>query len=207
MLNDTFPLRVEAIPAAHASEWRADDSFPPSETQAWQLVFVRSGTIEERCDARHVLLRAGGLLFHQPGEVFAMTTVGEVPPETLRIDFYCTGAAMDRFRGAMLHTEPAEQHDLNWLANAANELFDAAPVPGGPPLHGAGPARERRLRIGVVGAGWRWLRRVSEHRGRRTAGGRRADAEPALSGRLRALPREHARAARAGRAAAGAGQA
>ena len=134
MLNDTFPLRVEAIPAAHATEWRADDSFPPSETQAWQLVFVRSGTIEERCDARHVLLRAGGLLFHQPGEVFAMTTVGEVPPETLRIDFYCTGAAMDRFRGAMLHTEPAEQHDLNWLANAANELFDAAPVPGGRPV-------------------------------------------------------------------------
>ena len=36
MLNDTFPLRVEAIPAAHASEWRADDSFPPSETQARQ---------------------------------------------------------------------------------------------------------------------------------------------------------------------------
>ena len=46
MLNDTFPLRVEAIPAAHTSEWRADDSFPPSETQAWQLIFVRSGTIE-----------------------------------------------------------------------------------------------------------------------------------------------------------------
>ena len=85
-------------------------------------------------DDRRVLLRAGGLLFHQPGEVFAMTTVGEVPPETLRIDFYCTGAAMDRFRGAMLHTEPAEQHDLNWLANAANELFDAAPVPGGRPV-------------------------------------------------------------------------
>ena len=28
---------------------------------------------------------------------------------------------MDRFRGVMLHAEPAEQHDLNWLANAANE--------------------------------------------------------------------------------------
>ena len=134
MLNDDFPLRVEAVPAAHTTEWRADDSFLPSETEAWQLIFVRSGTIEERCDDRHVLLRAGGLLFHQPGEVFAMTTVGEVPPETLRIDFYCTGAAMDRFRGAMLHAEPAEQHDLNWLANAANELFDAAPVPGGRPV-------------------------------------------------------------------------
>ena len=113
MLNDVFPLRVEAVPAAHTSEWRADDSFPPRQTQAWQLIYVCSGTIEERCDDRRVLLRAGGLLFHQPGEVFAMTTVGEVPPETLRIDFYCTGAAMDRFRGTILHAEPTEQHDLD----------------------------------------------------------------------------------------------
>lgn len=133
MLNDVFPLRVEAVPAAHTSEWRADDSFPPRQTQAWQLIYVRSGTIEERCDDRRVLLRAGGLLFHQPGEVFAMTTVGEVPPETLRIDFYCTGAAMDRFRGTTLHAEPDEQHDLDWLANTANTLFDAAPVRGDPP--------------------------------------------------------------------------
>ena len=87
MLNDVFPLRVEAVPAARASEWRADDSFPPRQTQAWQLIYVRSGTIEERCDDRRVLLRAGGLLFHQPGEVFAMTTVGRSRPKTLRIDF------------------------------------------------------------------------------------------------------------------------
>ena len=26
MLNDDFPLRVEAVPAAHTTEWRADDS-------------------------------------------------------------------------------------------------------------------------------------------------------------------------------------
>ena len=134
MPNEDFPLRVDGVTAGWAAERRPEDVIPAARTDAWQLVYVRSGTIEERCDARHVLLRAGGLLFHQPGEVFAMTTVGEVPPETLRIDFYCTGAAMDRFRGAMLHTEPAEQHDLNWLANAANELFDAAPVPGGRPV-------------------------------------------------------------------------
>ena len=134
MLNDVFPLRVEAVPAARASEWRADDSFPPHQTQAWQLIYVCSGTIEERCDDRRVLLRTGGLLFHQPGEVFAMTTVGEVPPETLRIDFYCTGAAMDRFRGTILHAEPTEQHDLDWLANTANTVFDAAPVRGEPPI-------------------------------------------------------------------------
>lgn len=124
MLNDTFPLRVEAIPAAHASEWRADDSFPPSETQAWQLVFVRSGTIEERCDDRRVLLRAGGLLFHQPAETFGMRPVGEVPPDVLRLDFLCTQAGMDRFRGAVFHAEPQEQHDLNWLMDAVTEYFE-----------------------------------------------------------------------------------
>lgn len=44
MLNEEFPLRVEAVPAARTSEWRAEDSFPPRQTQAWQLLFVRSGT-------------------------------------------------------------------------------------------------------------------------------------------------------------------
>ena len=129
MLNEDFPLRVDSIPAACASEWRTNDSFPPMEAQTWQLVYV-SGAIEERCDDHRILLRAGGLLFHQPGERFAMTTVGEVPPETLRIDFYCTSAAMDRFRGTTLHAEPAEQHDLNWLMTAANEVFCPAAVRG-----------------------------------------------------------------------------
>ena len=118
MLNDDFPLRVEAVPAAHATEWRADDSFLPSETEAWQLIFVRSGTIEERCDDRRVLLRAGGILFHQPGETFGMRPVGEVPPDVLRLDFLCTQAGMDRFRGAVFHAEPLEQYDLNWLMDA-----------------------------------------------------------------------------------------
>ena len=63
MLNEEFPLRVEAVPAARTSEWRAEDSFPPRQTQAWQLLFVRSGTIEERCDDRRVLLRADDLCF------------------------------------------------------------------------------------------------------------------------------------------------
>ena len=35
MLNEEFPLRVEAVPAARTSEWRAEDSFPPRQTQAW----------------------------------------------------------------------------------------------------------------------------------------------------------------------------
>ena len=55
---------------------------------------------------RQVLLRAGGLLFHQPAETFGMRPVGEVPPDVLRLDFLCTQAGMDRFRGAVFHAEP-----------------------------------------------------------------------------------------------------
>lgn len=87
MLNDTFPLRVEAIPAAHASEWRADDSFPPSETQAWQLVFVRAAPLRNAAMPATCCCGRAGLLFHQPGEVFAMTTVGGAPPNAAPLTF------------------------------------------------------------------------------------------------------------------------
>lgn len=40
---------------------------------------------------------------------------------------------MDRFRGAVFHAEPAEQHDLNWLMKATQELYDPPPVPGDKP--------------------------------------------------------------------------
>lgn len=45
MLNDDFPLRVEAVPAAHTTEWRADDSFLPSETEAWQLILCAAAPL------------------------------------------------------------------------------------------------------------------------------------------------------------------
>ena len=124
MPNEDFPLRVDGVTAGWAAERRPEDVIPAARTDAWQLVYVRSGTIEERCDDRRVLLRAGGLLFHQPAETFGMRPVGEVPPEVLRLDFLCTQAGMDRFRGAVFHAEPQEQHDLNWLMDAVTEYFE-----------------------------------------------------------------------------------
>ena len=133
MLNDTFPLRVEAIPAAHASEWRADDSLRPARRRP-ENGLVRSGTIEERCDARHVLLRAGGLLFHQPGRsCYDHRRRGPARDAAHRLLLHRRGHGP--FPAArMLHTEPAEQHDLNWLANAANDFVRRRPVPGGRPV-------------------------------------------------------------------------
>ena len=92
MPNEDFPLRVDGVTAGWAAERRPEDVIPAARTDAWQLVYVRSGTIEERCDDRRVLLRAGGLLFHQPAETFGMRPVGEVPPDVLRLDFLCTQA-------------------------------------------------------------------------------------------------------------------
>lgn len=128
--HEEFPLRIESVPAASAGERRAEDSVPPAQAQGWQLVYVRTGTVEERCNDKRVVLRAGGILLHQPEETFAMRSMGEIPPEVLRVDFFCSGAAMDRFRGMVFHAEPGEQHDLNWLMKEVAELYDPPAVPG-----------------------------------------------------------------------------
>lgn len=73
---------------------------------------------------RRVLLRAGGLFIPPAGRDLWHAPVGEVPPDVLRLDFLCTQAGMDRFRGAVFHAEPQEQHDLNWLMDAVTEYFE-----------------------------------------------------------------------------------
>lgn len=132
--QEDFPLRIEAVTAASARERRPEDSIAATPTQGWQLVYVRAGTVEERCNDKRVVLRAGGILLHQPEEIFAMRCMGEIPPEVLRMDFYCSAAAMDRFRGMVFHAEPGEQHDLNWLMKQAAELYDPPAEPGGLPV-------------------------------------------------------------------------
>lgn len=132
--QEDFPLRIEAVTAASARERRPEDSIAAASTQGWQLVYVRAGTVEERCNDKRVVLRAGGILLHQPEEIFAMRGMGEIPPEVLRMDFYCSGAAMDRFRGMVFHAEPAEQHDLNWLMKEVTELYDPPAEPGDRPV-------------------------------------------------------------------------
>lgn len=134
-VNENFPLRVEAVLSASFAELRTEAELPPTRCEdAWQIVYVRSGSIEERCGDRRVLLRAGGLLFHQPGELFAMRLAGEIPPEVLRLNFQCTGAAMERFREAVFHAEPAEQNDLAWLTAAVPELFTPPEPPQTQPV-------------------------------------------------------------------------
>ena len=49
MPNEDFPLRVDGVTAGWAAERRPEDVIPAARTDAWQLVYVRSGTIEERC--------------------------------------------------------------------------------------------------------------------------------------------------------------
>lgn len=141
---EDYPLRVVDIPAASFAELRADAELPPAQCAQWQLVYVHSGNIEERCGERRVLLRAGGLLFHQPGEVFAMRPADGLPPEVLRIAFCCDAPAMDRFLDSVFHAEPGEQNDLNWLMNAVTELFEAAEPPALAPLRAELPFGARQ---------------------------------------------------------------
>ena len=80
MNSAEWPIRVESVTAAALTEWRTGDQLEPNRAGGWQLVYVRSGIVEEFCDDRRVPLRAGHILFHQPEETHAMRAVGEVPP-------------------------------------------------------------------------------------------------------------------------------
>ena len=79
-MNEAFPLRVEELVRGTFAEWRTSDTLPETECEDWQLVYVKDGVIEERCDERRVVLRQGGVLLHQPTETAAMRVLGELPP-------------------------------------------------------------------------------------------------------------------------------
>ena len=122
-MNEAFPLRVEELVRGAFAEWRTSDTLPETECEDWQLVYVKDGVIEERCDERRVVLRQGGVLLHQPAETAAMRVLGELPPEVLRLDFRCGGAAMDRFRDRVFHADPTEQVALRMLCHAVELTF------------------------------------------------------------------------------------
>ena len=90
-MSEAFPLRVEELVRGAFAEWRTSDTLPETECEDWQLVYVKDGVIEERCDERRVVLR---------------------------LDFRCGGAAMDRFRDRVFHADPTEQVALRMLCHA-----------------------------------------------------------------------------------------
>ena len=122
-MSEAFPLRVQELVQGVFAEWRTSDTLPETECEDWQLVYVKEGVIEERCDERRVVLRQGGVLLHQPAETAAMRVLGELPPEVLRLDFRCGGAAMDRFRDRVFHADPTEQVALRMLCHAVELTF------------------------------------------------------------------------------------
>lgn len=131
--REVTPFRITELSFAALTEWRTGQTLPPRTSEGWQLVYVRSGVIEEQCDTRWVAVRRGGLLFHQPNERHAMRAVSEVPPEVLRIEFLCDGAAMDLFRGRVLVANAGEKACLRALSASVEEAFDIPDEPEQPP--------------------------------------------------------------------------
>lgn len=168
--QNEYPLRVDRVLAAAYTEWRTDDILPESRSDAWQLVYVRSGAVEELCADRRVLLRQGGILLHQPQETHAMRVVGDLPPEVLRIEFTCAGPAMDRFRGRVFHAEPAELTVLNLMGTTITRVFFPPEHPGDPPAPRPEPAFGAAQELVI------YLEHILIYLGRRVARSRRPSA-------------------------------
>lgn len=130
--RENVPFRLTELVCASLTEWRTGETLPARTSEAWQLVYLRSGVIEEQCDTHWITVRRGGLLFHQPNERHAMRAVSEVPPEVLRIEFRCDGAAMDLFRGRSLVANAGEKACLRALSASVEEVFEAPDQPDQP---------------------------------------------------------------------------
>lgn len=128
--EERCPLRVEQVFCVTEQEWRPGEKLPPRLTECWQLVYVAGGMVEETADLRRVPLGAGWVCFHQPGEAYSMRVVGTVPPEVLRVEFACNGAAMDAFRNLALRTDSVEKTYLSHLVEVARQVFLPPKAPG-----------------------------------------------------------------------------
>lgn len=131
--TEHYPLRVTTVPAAQLVEWRTGDVLPRSSCPVWQLVYVRSGMIEEMCGTHRMRMRAGTLLIHQPEESYAMRALSDLPPEVLRIEFGCDSTVMDTLRDQRFHADPRDQLALGWVCSTVPLLFFPPEAPGAAP--------------------------------------------------------------------------
>ncbi|MDD4850534.1 MAG: AraC family transcriptional regulator, partial [Gemmiger sp.] len=121
------------ILAAESQEWRSGDSLPPRLCENWQLVYLVSGTAEEICDGERQTLSQGQLLFHEPGRTIAMKVPGSIPPEVLRVEFWCDGTAIARFLGGRIRADGVERAHLARIGTLLEEVFLPPTAPGQPP--------------------------------------------------------------------------
>ncbi len=124
-----FPLRVEQVFSAAVQEWRVGESRPPQQCENWQLVYVLGGMIEENADGKKTALRQGQLILHPAGRTVQMRAVGEIPPEVLRLDFWCPAPELLPLGGRLLRADLEEQVYLGRMAALIPEAF-LPPEPG-----------------------------------------------------------------------------
>lgn len=137
--SENFPLLIEQISDAGCEEWRVGDTLPERLCENWQMVYLFSGMVEEHGDSHTVILRAGQLLFHRPGETVSMRAVGEVPPEVLRVSFACSGSAMDELYGRPWRIDLTERLRMRQIAAAVRDLFVPSEEAGALPVRRVEP--------------------------------------------------------------------
>lgn len=133
-MNDysIYPLRVEQLLSASLQEWRCGEGTAPRLCENWQLVYLLNGTIEEREDGKSRTMRRGQLCLHEAGKTVSMRALGEIPPEVMRIDFWCGGAELRLLSGSRLQTGMSEQIYLTRLGKMLRDVFAEPDPPDAP---------------------------------------------------------------------------
>lgn len=103
--------------------------FDGEEHDFWEFIYVDQGALEITAGTKKVILKAGEIAFHQPGEFHAVRTCGDVPASAIICSFTCDHPSMDFFRGYIAGLQAKERGYLFEMLYLRAQIFFNDSVP------------------------------------------------------------------------------
>ena len=118
-------LAIDRLYSVHYFEFSKNYTFPGESHDFWELVYVDKGEILATAGDREFPLRAGEMLFHQPGEWHNIRANGAIAPNVLILSFRCTSPDMAAFKQARLWISPSQQELLSRILSESRRVFSS----------------------------------------------------------------------------------
>ena len=115
------PFAIRELYTVHYFEYAAGYAFQGETHDFWELLYVDRGLLRVTAGEQVRELRQGQLIFHAPGEVHALSSVG-VPPDLIVVSFDC-GGDMERFRDLVTDVSKAERSLLARIVAESGGAF------------------------------------------------------------------------------------
>jgi mannose-6-phosphate isomerase-like protein (cupin superfamily) len=98
-------ILIDKIYTIHYFEYYKDYQFKGESHDFWEILYVDKGEVLVTGGSRHLIMRAGQLIFHKPGEFHSIAANGVIAPNTIVFSFDCSSPAMSYFEDKILYAD------------------------------------------------------------------------------------------------------